>query len=126
MYWGVADTDSDEVFLELAPDDQQRSLVVESASSASAFAGPISSTTSAWTAPRGKRGWGVDRLPGRSKSPRTGPSRRPSPRHRLAASRLCLPPIAGRETARLEPTAYALWSSPQAEFSFSEAAQEIG
>jgi hypothetical protein len=124
MYERVAETDSDGVFLGLAPDDEQQSLMIESASSASIFGGQVGSTTLACTASTSKRGSGVDRLPVRSKSPRTGPSRRPSPSRCPAASRLCLPDIPGREAPHIEPTGYT--SSPQVEFLLPETAQEIG
>jgi hypothetical protein len=99
MYGGVADLDSEVVFLKLAPDGGRRSLASESTS--------LGSTTFASTQSVMKSGLGIARLLHLSESRRTRSSHRRSPLRQSALAESCSRDIVNQDAPITQPSARA-------------------
>ena len=126
MYWGVADTDSDVVFLELASDGGRRSLASESTSLGSTPCASLGSTTFASTQSVMKSRLGIAWLLHLSESPHIRLSHCPSPLRQSALTESCPGNILNCEAPIAQPSARASSAPLQAEFSTADSDQEAG
>jgi hypothetical protein len=126
MYWGVADTDSEVVFLGLAADSVRRSLASESASLGSTLGASLGSTTFASTRSMSKPGLGIARLLHLSESPRTHSLHCPSPLRQSALAESRPRDIVDYEAPIAHQSARASSPPLHAEFSIAGTDQETG
>jgi hypothetical protein len=124
MYGGVADTDSEVVFLGLAPDGGRRSLASESASLGSTPGASLGSTTFASTQSVMKSGLGTVWLLHLSESPRIRLSCCPSPLRRSTPAESCPRDIVNCGVPIAQPSARASSAPVHAEFSTAARDQE--
>jgi hypothetical protein len=124
MYGGVADTDSEVVFLELAPDGGRRSLANESVSLDSNPGASLVSTMFASTQSVMKSGLGIAWLLHLSESPRTHSSHCPAPMRQSAPAESCPRDIVNCEVPIAQPSARASSAPLHAEFSTAGTNQE--
>jgi hypothetical protein len=126
MYWGVAHTDSELVFLELASDGGRRSLANESASLGSTSGASLASTT--FESPRSvsKPGLGIARLLHLSESPRAHSLHCPSPLRQSALTEGCPRDIVDYEAPIAHQSARASAPPLHVEFSIAGTDQEAG
>jgi hypothetical protein len=126
MYGGVADIDSEVVFLGLAPDGGRRSLASESSSLGSTPGASLGSTTFASTRSMMKSGLRIGRLLHLSETPRTRSSHSPSPLRQSAVAEGCPRDIVNYEVPIAQPSARASSAPLHAEFSTADSDQEAG
>jgi hypothetical protein len=124
MYDGVANTDSEVVFLGLAPDGVRRSLASESVSLGSTPGASLGSTTVASTRSVTKPGLGIGRLLHLSETPRTRSSHCPSPLRQSTVAEGCPRDIVNQDAPIAQPSARPSLSSLHAEFSTADSDQE--
>jgi hypothetical protein len=126
MYWGVADTDSDVVLLELASDGGRRSLADESASLGSTSGASLASTTFESTRSVSKPGLGIAPLLHLSESSRTHSLQCPSPLRQSALTGSCPRDIVDYKAPIAHQSARASSPPLHAEFSIAGTDQEAG
>jgi len=124
MYGGIADLDSEVVFLGLAPDAARRSLPSESASVGSTPGASLGSTTFASTRSMMKSGLRIGRLLHLSETPRTRSSHCPSPLRQSAVAEGCPRSIVNYEVPIAQPSARASSAPLHVEFSTAGTDQE--
>jgi len=124
MYGDLGGTDSEVVFLGLAPDGGRRSLANGSASLDSTPGASLGSTTFASTRSVLKPGLGIARLLHLSESPRTDSSHCPSPLRQPALDEGCQSDIVNCEVPIAQPSARASSAPLRTEFSTAGTDQE--
>jgi hypothetical protein len=124
MYGGVADTDSEVVFLGLAPDGGRRSLASESVSVSWTPDASHGSTTFASTRSMMKSGLRIGRLLHLSETPRTRSSHCPFPLRQSAVAESCQRDIVNCEAPIVQPSARASSAPLRTEFSTAGTDQE--
>lgn len=126
MYGGIAYTDSEVVFLRLAPDGGRRSLANGSVPLGSTPGPSLGSATFVSTRAVLKPRLGSARLFHFPESPSADPSHRPSPLRQSAPDESCLRDIGSCEAPIAQPSARGSSAPLQTGFSSAATDQEAG